>query len=133
MAKTILELKNVSKSFGKRKIIDDISLEVKEGEILGFLGPNGSGKTTTIKMILRLIDMDSGEIKVNGFDNKKQFENAMECIGAIVENPDMYKYMSALDYLKLHARIRNISTRRINEVIELVGLKGRENDKVGKY
>lgn len=133
MAKTILELKNVSKSFGKRKIIDDISLEVKEGEILGFLGPNGSGKTTTIKMILRLIDMDSGEIKVNGFDNKKQFENAMECIGAIVENPDMYKYMSALDNLKLHARIRNISTRRINEVIELVGLKGRENDKVGKY
>lgn len=133
MTKTILELKNVSKSFGKRKIIDDISLEVKEGEILGFLGPNGSGKTTTIKMILRLIDMDSGEITVNGFDNKKQFENAMECIGAIVENPDMYKYMSALDNLKLHARIRNISTRRINEVIELVGLKGRENDKVGKY
>ena len=133
MTKTILELKNVSKSFGKRKIIDNISLEVKEGEILGFLGPNGSGKTTTIKMILRLIDMDSGEITVNGFDNKKQFENAMECIGAIVENPDMYKYMSALDNLKLHARIRNISTRRINEVIELVGLKGRENDKVGKY
>lgn len=133
MTKTILELKNVSKSFGKRKIIDDISLEVKEGEILGFLGPNGSGKTTTIKMILRLIDMDSGEITVNGFDNKKQFENAMECIGAIVENPDMYKYMSALDNLKLHARIRNISTRRINEVIELVGLNGRENDKVGKY
>ena len=133
MTKTILELKNVSKSFGKRKIIDDISLEVKEGEILGFLGPNGSGKTTTIKMILRLIDMDSGEITVNGFDNKKQFENAMECLGAIVENPDMYKYMSALDNLKLHARIRNISTRRINEVIELVGLKGRENDKVGKY
>ena len=133
MGKTVLELKNVSKSFGKRKIIDNLNLEVQEGEIYGFLGPNGSGKTTTIKMILKLISSDSGEIKVNGFDNKKQFENAMECIGAIVENPDMYKYMSALDNLKLHARIRNISTRRINEVIELVGLKGRENDKVGKY
>ena len=133
MAKTVLELKNVSKSFGKRKVIDNISLEVKEGEIYGFLGPNGSGKTTTIKMILRLIDSDSGEIKVNGFDTKKQFEKAMECIGAIVENPDMYKYMSGVDNLKLHARIRNIDEKRINEVLEMVDLKGREKDKVGKY
>lgn len=133
MANTVLELKNVSKSFGKRKVIDNISLEVKEGEIYGFLGPNGSGKTTTIKMILRLIDSDSGEIKVNGFDTKKQFEKAMECIGAIVENPDMYKYMSGIDNLKLHARIRNIDKKRIDEVLEMVELKGREKDKVGKY
>ena len=133
MANTVLELKNVNKSFGKRKVIDNISLEVKEGEIYGFLGPNGSGKTTTIKMILRLIDSDSGEIKVNGFDTKKQFEKAMECIGAIVENPDMYKYMSGIDNLKLHARIRNIDKKRIDEVLEMVELKGREKDKVGKY
>lgn len=133
MANTVLELKNVSKSFGKRKVIDNISLEVKEGEIYGFLGPNGSGKTTTIKMILRLIDSDSGEIKVNGFDTKKQFEKAMECIGAIVENPDMYKYMSGIDNLKLHARIRNIDKKRIDEVLEMVELKGRGKDKVGKY
>lgn len=133
MANTVLELKNVNKSFGKRKVIDNISLEVKEGEIYGFLGPNGSGKTTTIKMILRLIDSDSGEIKVNGFDTKKQFEKAMECIGAIVENPDMYKYMSGIDNLKLHARIRNIDEKRIDEVLEMVELKGRERDKVGKY
>lgn len=133
MAKTVLELKNVSKSFGKRKVIDNISLEVKEGEIYGFLGPNGSGKTTTIKMILRLIDLDSGEITVNGYDNKKQFEKAMDYIGAIVENPDMYKYMTGLDNLKLHARIRNVDEKRINEVIELVGLKDRAKDKVGKY
>ena len=133
MNKTVLEIKNLNKSYGKRKIIDNISLEVKEGEIFGFLGPNGSGKTTTIKMILRLIEMDSGEIKVNEYDNKKQFEKAMECIGAIVENPDMYKYMSAKDNLKLHARIRNIKPERIDEVIKLVGLKGRENDKVSKY
>ena len=66
MENTVLELKNVSKSFGKRKIIDNISLKVNSGEIFGFLGPNGSGKTTTIKMILRLIDSDEGEIKVNG-------------------------------------------------------------------
>ena len=133
MAKVVLELKNVSKSFGKRKVIDNISLDVKEGEISGFLGPNGSGKTTTIKMILSLIDSDSGEIKVNGYDTRKQFEKAMECIGAIVENPDMYKYMSGIDNLKLHARIRNIDEKRINEVLDMVELKGREKDKVGKY
>lgn len=133
MENTVLELKNVSKSFGKRKIIDNISLKVNSGEIFGFLGPNGSGKTTTIKMILRLIDSDDGEIKVNGFDNRKQFEQAMECIGAIVENPDMYKYMSGIDNLKLHARIRNIDEKRIAEVLEMVGLKDRAKDKVGKY
>ena len=133
MENTVLELKNVSKSFGKRKIIDNISLKVNSGEIFGFLGPNGSGKTTTIKMILRLIDSDDGEIKVNGLDNRKQFEQAMECIGAIVENPDMYKYMSGIDNLKLHARIRNIDEKRIAEVLEMVGLKDRAKDKVGKY
>ena len=133
MENTVLELKNVSKSFGKRKVIDNISLKVNSGEIFGFLGPNGSGKTTTIKMILRLIDSDEGEIKVNGFDNRKQFEQAMECIGAIVENPDMYKYMSGIDNLKLHARIRNIDEKRIDEVLEMVDLKDRAKDKVGKY
>lgn len=133
MGKKVLKLKNVSKSFGKRKIIDNLNLEVEEGEIYGFLGPNGSGKTTTIKMILRLINSDSGEIKVNGYDTKKQFEKAMECIGAIVENPDLYKYMSGIDNLRLHARIRNIDEKRIKEVLELVELKGREKDKVGKY
>ena len=131
MSKTVLELKNVNKTFGRRKVIDNISLDVKEGEIYGFLGPNGSGKTTTIKMILRLIDSDSGEIKVKGFHTKKQIEKAMECIGAIVENPDMYKYMSGIDNLKLHARIRNIDEKRIDEVLNMVELKGREYDKVG--
>lgn len=133
MTNTVLELKNVSKTFGKRKVIDNLSLEVKAGEIYGFLGPNGSGKTTTIKMILRLIDNDAGEIKVNGYDTKKQFEKAMECIGAIVENPDMYKYMTGIENLKLHARIRNVDYKRIDEVLELVELKDRAKDKVGKY
>ena len=133
MSNTVLELKNVSKTFGKRKVIDNLSLEVKEGEIFGFLGQNGSGKTTTIKMILKLIDNDEGTIKVNGYDTEKQFEKAMECIGAIVENPDMYKYMSGIDNLKLHARIRNVSKQRIDEVLKLVELDNRSKEKVGKY
>ena len=84
-------------------------------------------------MILRLIDIDSGKITVNGYDTKKQFEKAMECIGAIVENPDMYKYMTGMENLKLHARIRNVDKKRINEVLELVEVKDRAKDKVGKY
>ena len=133
MANTVLEIKNLTKTYGKRKVIDNISLEIQEGEIFGFLGPNGSGKTTTIKMILRLIEKDSGEIKIKGYDNKKEFEKAMEYIGAIVENPDMYNYMSGKDNLKLHARLRNIDEKRIDEILELVGLKDRAKEKVKKY
>ena len=133
MANTVLEIKNLTKTYGKRKVIDNISLEIQEGEIFGFLGTNGSGKTTTIKMILRLIEKDSGEIKIKGYDNKKEFEKAMEYIGAIVENPDMYNYMSGKDNLKLHARLRNIDEKRIDEVLELVGLKDRAKEKVKKY
>lgn len=133
MTNTVLKIKNVSKCFGKKKVIDNISFEVNQGEIFGFLGPNGAGKTTTIRMILGLMEFDSGEVKVNGYDVRKEFEKAMENIGAIVENPDLYKHMSGLDNLKLYARIRNISMQRINEVIELVELKDRAKDMVGKY
>ena len=80
MANTVLEIKNLTKTYGKRKVIDNISLEIQEGEIFGFLGPNGSGKTTTIKMILRLIEKDSGEIKIKGYDNKKEFEKALKSV-----------------------------------------------------
>lgn len=133
MGKVILEIKEVSKSFGKSKIIDKINLKVEEGEVYGFVGPNGAGKTTTIKMILGLLSIDEGNIIINGFDIKKDFEKAMEYIGGIVENPDMYGYLSGMDNLKLYARIRNIKQERIDEVVELVGLTSRIKDKVQKY
>ena len=133
MGDTILEIKNVSKYFGKTKVVDNLSFEVKSGEILGFLGPNGAGKTTTIKMILGLLSIDEGNISINGYDVKKDFEKAMEFIGGIVENPDMYGYMSGLDNLKLFARIRNVKKDRINEVLELVGMKDSAKMKVSKY
>lgn len=91
------------------------------------------GKTTTIKMILGLLSIDEGEIKVNGFDVKKEFEKAMECSSGIVENPDMYGYMSGLDNLKLYARLRNVKKERIDKIIELVGMKEAANTKVSKY
>ena len=77
LAKSVLEINNVSKYYGKTKVVDNITFDIKEGEILGFLGPNGAGKTTTIKMILGLISIDKGTIKINGYDVKKDFEKAM--------------------------------------------------------
>ena len=129
----VLEIKNLSKSFGRNKAVDNINLEIKAGEIYGFLGPNGAGKTTTIKMILGLLSIDEGEIKVNGYDVKKNFEKAMESASGIVENPDLYGYMTGLDNLKLYARIRNIKKERINEVLELVGMTEAAKTKVSKY
>ena len=133
MKEAALEIINVSKSFGRKKVVDNVNITVYPGEICGFLGPNGAGKTTTIKMVLGLLSIDSGKIKVCGYDVKKNFEKAMENIGAIVENPDMYGYMSAIDNLKLYARIRGINKDRINEVIKLVDLEKNAKEKVGKY
>ena len=133
MSETMLEIKNVSKCFGKIKVVDNISFDVKEGEILGFLGPNGAGKTTTIKMILGMISIDEGSIKINGYDVKKDFEKAMNYIGGIVENPDMYGYMSAVDNLKLYAKVRNINYSEIYKVLKMVGLEKSMNQKISKY
>lgn len=133
MSDSILEIKNVSKYYGKTKVVDNISFDVKKGEIFGFLGPNGAGKTTTIKMILGLLSIDEGNIKINGYDVKKDFEKAMEYIGGIVENPDMYGYMSAVDNLKLFAKIRNVDYSEVYKYLKLVGLEKSMNQKVSKY
>jgi len=130
---SVLEIKNLSKSFGKNKAVDNISLDVKAGEIYGFLGPNGAGKTTTIKMILGLLSIDEGIITINGYDIKKNFEKAMEFASGIVENPDMYGYLTGLDNLKLYARIRNVKKERIDEVLKLVGMTEAAKTKVSKY
>ena len=132
--KTVLECKNLSKKIGKKDILNNVSLEVKEGDILGFIGPNGAGKTTTIKLILGLQKINSGEVKINGYDIEKHFEKAIERVGTIVENPDLYLYMSGLENLKIIARLyKNVDEKRIEEVIKLVGLENRIKDKVSKY
>ncbi len=130
----VLELKNVSKKLGGRKVVDSLSFTVNSGEIFGFLGPNGAGKTTTIKMIVGLLSIDEGEILIEGKSIKKNFEKAMQTIGGIIENPEMYDYMSGMANLKMFAKMHgNISKERIDEVVELVGLTGRIGDKVKKY
>ena len=130
----VLELNNISKSLSHKPIVKNISLQVQEGEIFGFLGPNGAGKTTTIKMIVGLIHPNNGSIKIMGKDIQTEREEALSYIGAVVENPELYLYMSGLENLRQLARINKyISQKDIDEVVELVGLKDRIKDKVKKY
>ena len=134
MGKVILECNNLYKKFGKKEIIKNVSTRLETGDILGFIGPNGAGKTTTIKLILGLQKIDKGTVKINGYDVTKKFEKAIEKIGAIVENPDLYMYLSGYKNLQLIARMyKNVDKARIDEVVKLVGLQERINDKVSKY
>jgi ABC-2 type transport system ATP-binding protein len=130
----IVELKNVTKVIKGRTIIDNISFHVNRGEVFGFLGPNGAGKTTTIRMIVGLIGITSGEISIAGASIEKNFADAVKHVGAIVENPEMYKFMSGYDNLVHYARMsKGISKAKIDEVVELVGLSARIHDKVKTY
>ena len=134
MSNAILKCENLNKLIGKKQILKDVSFEVESGDILGFIGPNGAGKTTTIKLILGLQSISSGSVQINGYDIKKNFEKAIEKVGAIVENPDLYMYLSGYENLKLIANLyKNVSKSRIDEVVKLVGLENRIKDKVSKY
>ncbi len=130
----LLKISGVNKTIGRRQILHDITFEAYAGEVFGFLGPNGAGKTTTIKIIVGLLSLDAGEIYVDGADIRKNFEAAMANIGGIVENPEMYKYMTGMENLRQYARMRNgVTQERIDEVVSLVKLSNRINDKVSKY
>jgi ABC-2 type transport system ATP-binding protein len=130
----IVELKNVTKVIKGRTIIDNVSFEVNKGEVFGFLGPNGAGKTTTIRMMVGLMGITNGDIKIAGASIISQFEKAVSHVGAIVENPEMYKFMSGFDNLIHYARMsKGITNEKIAEVVELVGLTDRIHDKVKTY
>ena len=132
--KKLLECQNLYKSFGKKQILKDVSFEIDEGDILAFIGPNGSGKTTTIKLILGLQSIDKGKVTINGFDVKKNFVKSIEKVGAIVESPDTYMYLTGWQNLKLTANLyKVVSDEKIKEIVKLVELEGRINDKVSKY
>ncbi len=129
-----VSIKNLNKTIGKRHILHDITFDAYCGEVFGFLGPNGAGKTTTIKMIVGLLSIDDGEISICGNDVVKSFEKAMDNVGGIVENPEMYKQLTGLQNLCQYARMRTgVTEERIKEVVELVGLSNRINEKITKY
>lgn len=134
MSNIVLKVENVSKKFGENFAVNHLSFDIHEGEIFGFLGPNGAGKTTTIRMITGLAKMNSGDIKINGFSIKKEFEKAINFVGAIIEAPQVYNNMSGFDNLKYYASLyKNIKIDRIDEVVNIVSLKDRIKDKVSKY
>ncbi|WP_237179078.1 ABC transporter ATP-binding protein [Paenibacillus sp. MMS18-CY102] len=131
---TVLSVRGVTKKIRGRDIIRGVSFDVKAGEIFGFLGPNGSGKTTTIRMLVDLIRPTSGEIEICGFNVQRDPEKALRHVGCIVENPEMYSYLTGWENLEHFARMQaGIDENRIREVVEIVGMDGRIHDKVKTY
>lgn len=130
----ILDVKNLSKSFGKRSILSDINLKIYEGDIVGLIGPNGAGKTTLIKSITSLYKIDSGSIKICNFDIKKELEEALSKIGCIIENPDIYNELTGRKNIEIVKLLNNIKDNDyIEEMIDFVKLRNRIDEKVKKY
>ncbi|QUL57686.1 ABC transporter ATP-binding protein [Paenibacillus tritici] len=130
----VLEMQGVSKVIKGKAIVDNLSFEIRRGEIIGLLGPNGAGKTTTIRMMTGLIRMSSGDVLVHGQSIQKNFKQAISQIGAIIENPEFYPHMTGYDNLRQYLRMSDgAGASRIDEVVELVGLQEAMNKKVRAY
>lgn len=131
----IIEVSGLSKTFKEVKAVNNLNLNVYKGDVFGFLGPNGAGKSTTIRMLLSLINPGEGDIKIFGKSLKKERISILRRVGAIVEKPDFYGYLSAYKNLEILGRIsgRGVSRTRIMEVLELVGLEKRYNSKVKTF
>ncbi|MDF2923106.1 MAG: transporter ATP-binding protein [Paenibacillaceae bacterium] len=134
MNEPIVQLQNVTKRIGSKTIIDKLTFNVPRGEVFGFLGPNGAGKTTTIRMMVGLMSISEGDILIGGHSIRTQFEKAVKQVGAIVENPEMYKYLSGWNNLVHYARmVPGITRHRIQEIVHMMGLENRIHDKVKTY
>jgi ABC-2 type transport system ATP-binding protein len=129
----MLSARNLTKVIGKRTIVDSVSFDLQPGEVLGFLGPNGAGKTTTIRMLVGLIRPTGGSVTICGYDIRSQFEKAMRCIGCIVENPDLYRFMTGRENLQHFARMLGASADEVERVASLVSLAHRLEQRVGTY
>ncbi|MED1662576.1 ABC transporter ATP-binding protein [Brevibacillus laterosporus] len=131
----VVKLENVTKRVAGKTLVRDLTFSVQRGEVYGFLGPNGSGKTTTIRMIVGLSSITEGEIYVEGYNIKKDRSKAMAHVGAIVENPELYGYMTGMQNMIHFARmaVQPVSKERIHQIIDLVELSGAINQKVKTY
>lgn len=130
----ILRATDLTKRRGKRTVVDQLTLEIQRGEVFGFLGPNGAGKTTTISMLLGLLKPDAGQIEILGHRLTDGDLKGLTQVGAIVESPAFYPYLSALDNLRVMGAIRGgVPSGRFAEVLKLVGLHGREHDRYSTF
>lgn len=133
-AETTLRTISLSKSYGSRLAVDSIDLEVCRGELFGFLGPNGAGKTTTIRIALGLIEPTSGSVEVLGREVRHHRAEVLPRVGALVESPALYGYMSGRDNLRaVGSLLGGVREERIDEVLEIVSLTGRDRDRVRTY
>jgi ABC-2 type transport system ATP-binding protein len=124
----------LSKSYGKRLAVDHLDLQVERAELFGFLGPNGAGKTTTIRMALGLIAPTGGSVEILGQEVRSHRAQVLPRVGALVESPALYGYLSGRDNLRAVGNLLGgASEKRIDEVLEIVSLKGRDRDRVRTY
>lgn len=135
MSEQIIEVRGLTKKFKNITAVNNLDLNVYRGDVFGFLGPNGAGKSTTIRMLLSLIKPTSGSIKIFGYSIKEKREEILRKVGAIVEKPDFYLYLSAYKNLEIFGKLSgaDVSKKKIMEMLELVGLSKRANSKVKTY
>jgi len=137
MSSDMIELKGLSKSYGEIRAVSDLNLEVPNGTTVGFLGPNGAGKTTTIKILTNLITASGGEAYLNGIDVTADPKRALEHVGAVVETPEFYPFLTPLETLAYLGRLRGMSpsdiSRRSNEVLDLVKMNEWRKTRIGKF
>jgi len=130
----IVQLQNISKTIGGKQLIQQLNIDLYPGQITGFLGPNGAGKTTTIRMMTGLMHPTEGNVIIDGLSLKENYEEAISKVGVIVENPEMYKFMTGYKNLLHFARMhKNVTKERIEEVVKQVGLEKRIHEKVSTY
>ena len=131
----VIHVSNITKDFKEVKAVDDLSFTVNPGEVYGFLGQNGAGKSTTIRMLLTLIRPDSGTIEIFGMDLHKHRKEILRQVGAIIEKPDLYKYLTAYENLRLFAAMSGIkiTSKKLIEQLEQVGLAERAHSKVKTF
>ena len=130
----VLRVRNLTKQYGKRLAVNNLNLDIHRGENFGFLGPNGAGKTTTIRMVFGLITPTAGSVEILGKDIAHHRAEVLPRVGALIETPALYLYMSGLDNLKaVAATLGGVPAGRYDAILELVGLKGREKDRVRTY
>ena len=133
-AQPVLRTLQLSKAYGKRLAVDKLDLEVDQAELFGFLGPNGAGKTTTIRMALGLIAPTGGSVEILGREVRSHRSEVLPRVGALVESPALYGYLSGRDNLRAFGDVLGgVSAKRIDQVLEIVSLKGRDRDKVRTY
>lgn len=133
METPILQVSNINKSFGRVRALRDVSFSVARGAIIGLVVPNGAGKSTTMKVITGVTAPDVGEVKVAGETVTMQHRHALAKVGALIENPGLYAYMTGWDNLKLYAEVAGISDDKITEIVTQLGLVEFINKKVKTY